>query len=123
MDAAMNVRAAMRALTQRVLVLGVSTVYCTEPVERPGQSPFYNCVVEILTEMPPREISAIALRHSFFNLINVALAILFRIIPFSRNRLIYCARSGGLKVFSQHLSLKNLHPLPILLQMFQIYTT
>jgi 2-amino-4-hydroxy-6-hydroxymethyldihydropteridine diphosphokinase len=49
-------------LSRRVLVLGISTVYRTDPVGRPEQSPFYNCVVEIHTEIPPLELKFQVLR-------------------------------------------------------------
>ncbi len=51
---ARNVRAAIRALAERVRVAAISTVYRTEPECRPGQPPFYNCVIEIETGLSPR---------------------------------------------------------------------
>lgn len=51
-----NVRKAIGRLALQARVVGVSTVYCTEPVGRPEQPPYYNCVVEIETEAPPLEL-------------------------------------------------------------------
>lgn len=40
----------------------VSTVYRTEPVGPPGQPFFYNCVAEVLTSKPPKELKYAVLR-------------------------------------------------------------
>jgi len=61
-DAAANVRAAVRALALRMPVVAISTVYRTEPEERPEQPPFYNCVVEINAEIAPLELKFQVLR-------------------------------------------------------------
>ncbi len=50
-----NVKKAIRLLTIKTQVIGISTVYLTEPEGRPGQPPFYNLVVEVETQMPPVE--------------------------------------------------------------------
>jgi 2-amino-4-hydroxy-6-hydroxymethyldihydropteridine diphosphokinase len=51
-----NVAAALRLLAGQVRILGISTVYRTAPVGRPGQPPFYNCVVEIETGLAPSQV-------------------------------------------------------------------
>jgi len=57
-----NVRAAVRVLAERVHVVAVSTVYRTEPEGPPGQPPFYNCVIEVTTDIPPHEFKFEVLR-------------------------------------------------------------
>ncbi len=61
-NAPANVRAALRALAERVTVSRISTVYQTEPEGRPEQPLFYNCVIEIETEIPPLELKSRVLR-------------------------------------------------------------
>jgi dihydroneopterin aldolase/2-amino-4-hydroxy-6-hydroxymethyldihydropteridine diphosphokinase len=61
-DPARNVRAAVRALSREVRVVGISTVYATGPLRRPEQPIFYNAVAEIETEIPPRELKFRVLR-------------------------------------------------------------
>jgi dihydroneopterin aldolase/2-amino-4-hydroxy-6-hydroxymethyldihydropteridine diphosphokinase len=58
-----NVRKAIHTLALQTRVVGISTVYCTEPMGRPEQSPYYNCVVEIETEAPPAELKHQVLRR------------------------------------------------------------
>jgi 2-amino-4-hydroxy-6-hydroxymethyldihydropteridine diphosphokinase len=48
-----NVKKALAALNAETGVLAVSTFYLTEPVDRPGQPPFYNGIVEISTDLTP----------------------------------------------------------------------
>ncbi len=50
-----NVKKAVRLLRSEALVRAISTVYLTEPIGRPDQPSYYNCVVEIETELPPLE--------------------------------------------------------------------
>ncbi len=57
-----NVKKAIRLLTIKTQVIGISTVYLTEPEGRPGQPPFYNLVVKVETQMPPREFKYSILR-------------------------------------------------------------
>jgi 2-amino-4-hydroxy-6-hydroxymethyldihydropteridine diphosphokinase len=57
-----NVREAVRQLSLHVHIIGISTVYLTEPVGRPGQPPYYNCVLEVETETPPIELKTQVLR-------------------------------------------------------------
>jgi dihydroneopterin aldolase/2-amino-4-hydroxy-6-hydroxymethyldihydropteridine diphosphokinase len=67
-DPAANVRLAIGRLGQKVRLVGVSTVYRTEALSRPGaqagplQPPYYNCVVEIETFVPPLELKQGILR-------------------------------------------------------------
>ncbi len=61
-NAAENVRAAIGMLAQRMPLLGISTVYCTEPLERSEQPAFYNCVVEVDAAMSPRDLKFRVLR-------------------------------------------------------------
>jgi 2-amino-4-hydroxy-6-hydroxymethyldihydropteridine diphosphokinase len=58
-----NIEEALRRLARRVDVMGVSTFYRSEPVGPPGQPPFLNGVVEVRTELPPRELKFAALRR------------------------------------------------------------
>ena len=55
-EPAENVRRSLRLLAQGMRVVGVSTVYETEPEGRPQQPRYYNCVVEVETEAPPPEL-------------------------------------------------------------------
>jgi 2-amino-4-hydroxy-6-hydroxymethyldihydropteridine diphosphokinase len=57
-----NVRDAILRLRSTVQVKAVSTVYLTEPVGPPGQPSFYNCVVEIETDLTPRDLKFRLLR-------------------------------------------------------------
>jgi dihydroneopterin aldolase/2-amino-4-hydroxy-6-hydroxymethyldihydropteridine diphosphokinase len=58
-----NVRDAILRLGSAVQVRAISTVYRTEPVGPPGQPPFYNCIVEIVTDLEPRELKLQLLRR------------------------------------------------------------
>jgi 2-amino-4-hydroxy-6-hydroxymethyldihydropteridine diphosphokinase len=51
-----NVRRALELLGQRVHVVGISTFYHTEPVGRPEHPQFVNGIVEIDTDIAPREL-------------------------------------------------------------------
>jgi len=57
-----NVRAAVRLLAERVQIAAVSTVYRTEPEGPPGQPSFYNCVIEVTTDIPAHEFKFKVLR-------------------------------------------------------------
>jgi dihydroneopterin aldolase/2-amino-4-hydroxy-6-hydroxymethyldihydropteridine diphosphokinase len=61
-DPAMNLQSAVNLLAHRLTVTRVSTVYRTEPEERPEQSEFYNCVVEVQTDLPPLDLKFQVLR-------------------------------------------------------------
>jgi 2-amino-4-hydroxy-6-hydroxymethyldihydropteridine diphosphokinase len=62
-DAPANVRAAVQALAGIVSLAAISTVYCSEAEGRPGQPPFYNCVVEIQTDLQPADLKYKVLRN------------------------------------------------------------
>jgi 2-amino-4-hydroxy-6-hydroxymethyldihydropteridine diphosphokinase len=62
-DPETNVRNAVHRLGSTARVMAISTVYRTEPIGPPGQPWFYNCVVEIETEMAPRELKFTLLRR------------------------------------------------------------
>src|SRR5512146_1192969 len=55
-EPAENVRVAIRALARQAHLVGVSMVYLSDALDRPEQPPYYNCVAEIETELPPAEI-------------------------------------------------------------------
>lgn len=61
-DPGANVRAAIRALALQVKIAAVSTVYLTPAEGRPDQPAFYNCIVEIETDIAPLEIKHQVLR-------------------------------------------------------------
>jgi len=48
-----NVKSAIRRLGLRARITAISTVYRTEPIGPSGQPWFYNCVVEIQTDLDP----------------------------------------------------------------------
>jgi len=58
-----NVIKAVRLLGAQTHIRAVSTVYLTEPIGRAGQPPYYNCVVEIETEIPPADLKRTVLRR------------------------------------------------------------
>lgn len=60
---AWNTWKALRRLACRVTLVNLSTVYCTEPIGRPGQPRYFNCVAEIETSIPPLELKRTVLRH------------------------------------------------------------
>ncbi len=62
-DPPVNVRAAIRGLALHTCIVAMSTVYRTEPEGRSGQPSFYNCVVEVRTEMRPQEFKFQVLRR------------------------------------------------------------
>ncbi|MGA2286405.1 MAG: 2-amino-4-hydroxy-6-hydroxymethyldihydropteridine diphosphokinase [Dehalococcoidia bacterium] len=55
-EPAANVRKALKAMSEEMRVIALSTVYQTEPEARPDQPPYYNCVVELETDAPPPEL-------------------------------------------------------------------
>ena len=67
-DPAANVRLAIQSLAQQTDLIGVSTVYRTDALDRPDapepreQPPYYNCVVEIETGVPPLDLKQGLLR-------------------------------------------------------------
>lgn len=58
-----NIRKALGLLARRVRITGLSTVYLTEPVGRPGQPPYFNCVLALDTPLPPLELKQTVLRR------------------------------------------------------------
>jgi 2-amino-4-hydroxy-6-hydroxymethyldihydropteridine diphosphokinase len=52
-DPADNMKKALALLCRHAEIRGVSTVYLSPAEDRPEQAPYYNCVVEIETEIPP----------------------------------------------------------------------
>ena len=57
-----NVRAALHALARQVKIVVVSTVYLAPAEARPGQPLFYNCIVEIDTDIAPLDLKYKILR-------------------------------------------------------------
>ncbi|OGC84122.1 MAG: 2-amino-4-hydroxy-6-hydroxymethyldihydropteridine diphosphokinase [candidate division Zixibacteria bacterium RBG_16_43_9] len=57
-----NVKNAIRLLSKKVNILGISTVYQTQPEGGLKQPPYYNCVVEIETKASPEELKNRVLR-------------------------------------------------------------
>lgn len=55
-------RSALEQLIQEERLTAISMVYRTQPVGPPGQPLFLNCVVEIRTDVPPRELKLRVLR-------------------------------------------------------------
>jgi len=61
-DPAANTEEAFRLLGRETRITNISTVYQTEAEGRPEQPPYYNCVVEIDTALPPRDLKLHVLR-------------------------------------------------------------
>jgi 2-amino-4-hydroxy-6-hydroxymethyldihydropteridine diphosphokinase len=57
-----NVKAAVRSLAQQTRLTGMSMVYRTNALGHPEQPDFYNCVVEIETDIPPQQVKHDLLR-------------------------------------------------------------
>ncbi len=57
-----NVREGLRRLSQRLRIRAVSTFYRSLPLGRPEQQPFVNGVVEVETDVPPRQLKYGVLR-------------------------------------------------------------
>jgi 2-amino-4-hydroxy-6-hydroxymethyldihydropteridine diphosphokinase len=57
-----NVREGLRRLSQRLRIRAVSTFYRSLPLGRPEQQPFVNGVVEVNTDVPPRQLKYGVLR-------------------------------------------------------------
>lgn len=62
-DPEKNVQEALRLLSAEIPIKNISTVYHTEPELRPEQSWYYNCVVEINTDLHPEDIKYNLLRR------------------------------------------------------------
>ncbi len=63
-DPETNIRLAVHRFRQEqdLSLRSISTVYRTEPLGRAGQPPYYNCVVEIETAIPPLDLKFRVLR-------------------------------------------------------------
>ncbi len=57
-----NIRRALELLCSHADITGISTVYLTPAEDRPEQPAYYNCVVEVKTEMPPIDFKLSVLR-------------------------------------------------------------
>jgi 2-amino-4-hydroxy-6-hydroxymethyldihydropteridine diphosphokinase len=55
-DPERNLREAVRQLSTAVRVLDLSTVHQTDPIGRPEQPSYYNCVAAIETPLSPQEL-------------------------------------------------------------------
>ncbi|HEU4403319.1 MAG TPA: 2-amino-4-hydroxy-6-hydroxymethyldihydropteridine diphosphokinase [Candidatus Polarisedimenticolia bacterium] len=62
-DPETNVRSAILRLALATRVTAISTVYRTEPVGPPGRQWFFNCVVEIQTDLAPWDLKFRLLRR------------------------------------------------------------
>ncbi len=58
-----NLREALRQLASAVRVLGVSTVFETEPIGRPEQASYFNCVAAVETAFAPLALKQDVLRR------------------------------------------------------------
>jgi 2-amino-4-hydroxy-6-hydroxymethyldihydropteridine diphosphokinase len=61
-DPADNIKKALVLLCRHTDIRGISTVYLNPAEDRPEQAPYYNCVVEVATEIPPAEFKYSVLR-------------------------------------------------------------
>ncbi len=61
-DPEKNMLLALRLLRKRADIRAISTVYLTEPIGRTGQSPYYNCVIDLVTDLPPVDLKQRVLR-------------------------------------------------------------
>jgi 2-amino-4-hydroxy-6-hydroxymethyldihydropteridine diphosphokinase len=55
-EPAKNIKKAVQMLSQHVLITGISTVYQTEPIGRPEQQSYYNCVLKVETDIQPKKL-------------------------------------------------------------------
>ncbi len=63
MDPGVNMKKALIELARHMRISGISTVYLTEPEGRPGQPKFYNCVIEVDSGIPPKDLKYKVLRR------------------------------------------------------------
>ena len=61
-DPAVNTEQALRLLGRETRITNISTVYETEAEGRPEQPRYYNCLAEIDTALPPRDLKFNVLR-------------------------------------------------------------
>jgi len=57
-----NVKKALQLLASKVRIVGISTIYSSEAEGRSKQPSYYNCVIEIETDIPPKELKHTILR-------------------------------------------------------------
>lgn len=57
-----NVRRAIDLLAEQARITGVSTVWRTEPIGRPDQPRYFNCVVRVETDRSPESLAAEVLK-------------------------------------------------------------
>ncbi len=62
-EPAENVKKALRLLASQVRIREISNVYSTEAEGRPEQPSYYNCMVMIETDIPPKELKRTVLRE------------------------------------------------------------
>ncbi len=55
-EPAKNIEEAIELLSKQVRIKGISTVYQTEPIDRPEQQSYYNCVLRIETGLEPKQL-------------------------------------------------------------------
>ncbi len=53
-EPAKNIEKAIQMLSKQVRIKGISTVYQTEPIGRPEQQNYYNCVLKTETQLRPK---------------------------------------------------------------------
>ncbi len=57
-----NMRSALRQLGELVTIRAVSTVYLTDPIGPTRQFPYYNCVLDVETDLAPLDLKLNVLR-------------------------------------------------------------
>lgn len=62
-DPEINIPAALLLLGEQVRIVSISTFYQTEPVGVSDSPPFYNGIVGVVTDIPPRELKFEILRN------------------------------------------------------------
>ena len=55
-EPAKNIKKAVQLLSQKVKITGISTVYQTQPIDRPEQQSYYNCVLKVETDIQPKKL-------------------------------------------------------------------
>lgn len=61
-EPAENIKKAVNLLSQQVQITGLSTVYKTIAIGRPEQPSYYNCVLKVVTQIPPKKLKFQVLR-------------------------------------------------------------
>lgn len=62
-DPEANIRHALQRLAKVITLKAISMFYCTAPVGNAGQTPFYNGVVEVESDLPPVALKYTILRR------------------------------------------------------------